>query len=107
MLPFLFTSKFLFLSHFLSEEVAYFILPSRYVDCCPAPPVSMAEELAVSKAASFIAGSRKPLLIIGKGNVFSILLLAKKSFDRNFRNKLLSIGLYPEMQLAVVMAKHH
>ncbi|KAJ6651729.1 hypothetical protein lerEdw1_020673 [Lerista edwardsae] len=38
----------------------------KYVDCCPVPPVSIAEESAVSKAASFIAQSRKPLLIIGK-----------------------------------------
>ncbi|XP_066484198.1 2-hydroxyacyl-CoA lyase 1 isoform X1 [Tiliqua scincoides] len=43
----------------------------KYVDCCPAPPVSMAEELAVSKAASFIAHSKKPLLIIGKGAAYS------------------------------------
>ncbi|XP_077159472.1 2-hydroxyacyl-CoA lyase 1 isoform X1 [Paroedura picta] len=43
----------------------------RYVGCCPAPPISMAEESAVSKAASFIAHSRKPLLIIGKGAAYA------------------------------------
>ncbi|XP_015285182.1 PREDICTED: 2-hydroxyacyl-CoA lyase 1 [Gekko japonicus] len=43
----------------------------RYVECCPAPPISMAEESAVSKAASFIAHSRKPLLIIGKGAAYA------------------------------------
>ncbi|XP_054847209.1 2-hydroxyacyl-CoA lyase 1 [Eublepharis macularius] len=43
----------------------------RYVGCCPAPPISMAEESAVSEAASFITRSRKPLLIIGKGAAYA------------------------------------
>uniref|UniRef100_A0A8D2LF80 2-hydroxyacyl-CoA lyase 1 n=1 Tax=Varanus komodoensis TaxID=61221 RepID=A0A8D2LF80_VARKO len=43
----------------------------KYVECCPAPPISMAEEMAVSQAVSFIVHSRKPLLIIGKGAAYS------------------------------------
>ncbi|XP_003222229.1 2-hydroxyacyl-CoA lyase 1 [Anolis carolinensis] len=43
----------------------------KYVDCCPEPPISMAEDAAISKAASFIAHSRKPLVIIGKGAAYS------------------------------------
>ncbi|KAF4799253.1 2-hydroxyacyl-CoA lyase 1 [Turdus rufiventris] len=43
----------------------------KYVECCPPPPISMAEHSAVSKAASVIALSKQPLLIIGKGAAYS------------------------------------
>ncbi|XP_048367731.1 2-hydroxyacyl-CoA lyase 1 isoform X1 [Sphaerodactylus townsendi] len=43
----------------------------KYVECCPPPPISMAEESAVSRAASFIAQAKKPLLIIGKGAAYA------------------------------------
>ncbi|XP_028605742.2 2-hydroxyacyl-CoA lyase 1 isoform X1 [Podarcis muralis] len=43
----------------------------KYIECCSAPPISMAEVAAVSRAASFIAHSRKPLLIIGKGAAYA------------------------------------
>ncbi|KAL7976726.1 hypothetical protein Chor_008675 [Crotalus horridus] len=43
----------------------------KYIDCCPAPPISMAEEMTISKAVSLILHSKKPLLIIGKGAAYS------------------------------------
>ncbi|KAM6450160.1 2-hydroxyacyl-CoA lyase 1 isoform 3-T3 [Liasis olivaceus] len=43
----------------------------KYIDCCPAPPISMAEEMTISKAVSFLLHSKKPLLIIGKGAAYS------------------------------------
>ncbi|XP_053119319.1 2-hydroxyacyl-CoA lyase 1 isoform X1 [Hemicordylus capensis] len=43
----------------------------KFTECCPEPPISMAEESAISKAVSIIAHSRKPLLIIGKGAAYS------------------------------------
>uniref|UniRef100_A0A8C0ETQ7 2-hydroxyacyl-CoA lyase n=1 Tax=Bubo bubo TaxID=30461 RepID=A0A8C0ETQ7_BUBBB len=43
----------------------------KYVECCLPPPISTAEHSAVSKAASIIAHSRQPLLIIGKGAAYS------------------------------------
>nr|XP_047935013.1 2-hydroxyacyl-CoA lyase 1-like [Anser cygnoides] len=43
----------------------------NYVECCPPPPISMAEHFAVSKAASIIAHAKQPLLIIGKGAAYS------------------------------------
>ncbi|XP_062352075.1 2-hydroxyacyl-CoA lyase 1 isoform X3 [Cinclus cinclus] len=43
----------------------------KYMECCLPPPVSMAEHSAVSKAASIIALSKQPLLIIGKGAAYS------------------------------------
>uniref|UniRef100_A0A8U7MEZ2 2-hydroxyacyl-CoA lyase n=1 Tax=Corvus moneduloides TaxID=1196302 RepID=A0A8U7MEZ2_CORMO len=42
-----------------------------YVECCLPPPISMAEHSAVSKAASVIALSKQPLLIVGKGAAYS------------------------------------
>ncbi|XP_063159914.1 2-hydroxyacyl-CoA lyase 1 isoform X3 [Candoia aspera] len=44
---------------------------AKYIGCCPAPPISMAEEMTISKAVSFILQSKKPLLIIGKGAAYS------------------------------------
>ncbi|XP_068260759.1 2-hydroxyacyl-CoA lyase 1 isoform X3 [Nyctibius grandis] len=43
----------------------------KYVECCLPPPISTAECSAVSKAASVIADSKQPLLIIGKGAAYS------------------------------------
>nr|XP_020635898.1 2-hydroxyacyl-CoA lyase 1 [Pogona vitticeps] len=43
----------------------------KYVGCCPAPPISMAEEAAISKAAAIITHSKKPLVIIGKGAAYA------------------------------------
>ncbi|XP_032563367.1 2-hydroxyacyl-CoA lyase 1 isoform X3 [Chiroxiphia lanceolata] len=43
----------------------------KYVDCCLPPPISMAEHSAVSEAASILALSKQPLLIIGKGAAYS------------------------------------
>ncbi|XP_062425262.1 2-hydroxyacyl-CoA lyase 1 isoform X2 [Rhea pennata] len=43
----------------------------KYVECCLPPPISMAEQSAVSKAVSIIAHSEQPLLIIGKGAAYS------------------------------------
>ncbi|NXX57621.1 HACL1 lyase, partial [Scopus umbretta] len=43
----------------------------KYVQCCLPPPISTAELSAVSKAASIIAHSKQPLLIIGKGAAYS------------------------------------
>ncbi|XP_074006297.1 2-hydroxyacyl-CoA lyase 1 [Numenius arquata] len=43
----------------------------KYVECCLPPPISMAEDSAVSEAASIIAHSKQPLLIIGKGAAYS------------------------------------
>ncbi|XP_059674457.1 2-hydroxyacyl-CoA lyase 1 isoform X4 [Gavia stellata] len=42
-----------------------------YVECCLPPPISMSECSALSKAASIIAHSKQPLLIIGKGAAYS------------------------------------
>ncbi|XP_030406740.1 2-hydroxyacyl-CoA lyase 1 isoform X2 [Gopherus evgoodei] len=43
----------------------------KYVKCCLPPPVCTAEHSAVSEAASILAHSRQPLLIIGKGAAYS------------------------------------
>ncbi|XP_059674456.1 2-hydroxyacyl-CoA lyase 1 isoform X3 [Gavia stellata] len=43
----------------------------KYVECCLPPPISMSECSALSKAASIIAHSKQPLLIIGKGAAYS------------------------------------
>ncbi|XP_074756578.1 2-hydroxyacyl-CoA lyase 1 isoform X3 [Athene noctua] len=43
----------------------------KYMECCLPPPISTAEHSAVSKAASIIAHSKQPLLIIGKGAAYS------------------------------------
>ncbi|XP_074840635.1 2-hydroxyacyl-CoA lyase 1 isoform X2 [Carettochelys insculpta] len=43
----------------------------KYVKCCLSPPVSTAEPSAVSEAASVLAHSSQPLLIIGKGAAYS------------------------------------
>ncbi|XP_025945213.1 2-hydroxyacyl-CoA lyase 1 isoform X4 [Apteryx mantelli] len=43
----------------------------KYVECCLPPPISMAKQSAVSEAASIIAHSKQPLLIIGKGAAYS------------------------------------
>ncbi|XP_058687513.1 2-hydroxyacyl-CoA lyase 1 isoform X1 [Poecile atricapillus] len=43
----------------------------KYMECCLPPPISMADHSAVSKAASVIALSKQPLLIIGKGAAYS------------------------------------
>ncbi|XP_053876014.1 2-hydroxyacyl-CoA lyase 1 isoform X2 [Malaclemys terrapin pileata] len=43
----------------------------KYVKCCLPPPVCTAEHSAVSEAASILANSRQPLLIIGKGAAYS------------------------------------
>lgn len=55
----------------------------NYVECCQQPPISMAEHSAVSKAASIIADSKQPLLIIGK--------YAAYSNDRNNIRKLVNL----------------
>ncbi|KFQ13554.1 2-hydroxyacyl-CoA lyase 1, partial [Leptosomus discolor] len=43
----------------------------KYVECCLPPPVSTAECSAVSEAATIMAHSKQPLLIIGKGAAYS------------------------------------
>ncbi|XP_051664261.1 2-hydroxyacyl-CoA lyase 1 isoform X4 [Manacus candei] len=61
-------------TNYLSAQAAWklFLLSlKRYVECCLPPPISMAEHSAVSKAASILALSKQPLLIIGKGAAYS------------------------------------
>uniref|UniRef100_A0A4W5Q5J8 2-hydroxyacyl-CoA lyase n=1 Tax=Hucho hucho TaxID=62062 RepID=A0A4W5Q5J8_9TELE len=42
----------------------YFV---REVPCCPPPPVSMADHMAITEALAVLKGAKRPLLIIGKG----------------------------------------
>uniref|UniRef100_A0A8K9V655 2-hydroxyacyl-CoA lyase 1 n=2 Tax=Oncorhynchus mykiss TaxID=8022 RepID=A0A8K9V655_ONCMY len=37
------------------------------VPCCPPPPVSMADHMAITEALAVLKGAKRPLLIIGKG----------------------------------------
>uniref|UniRef100_A0A4W5QER0 2-hydroxyacyl-CoA lyase n=1 Tax=Hucho hucho TaxID=62062 RepID=A0A4W5QER0_9TELE len=39
----------------------------RLVPCCPPPPVSMADHMAITEALAVLKGAKRPLLIIGKG----------------------------------------
>uniref|UniRef100_A0A8K9WZS9 2-hydroxyacyl-CoA lyase n=1 Tax=Oncorhynchus mykiss TaxID=8022 RepID=A0A8K9WZS9_ONCMY len=39
----------------------------REVPCCPPPPVSMADHMAITEALAVLKGAKRPLLIIGKG----------------------------------------
>uniref|UniRef100_A0A674C1L1 2-hydroxyacyl-CoA lyase n=1 Tax=Salmo trutta TaxID=8032 RepID=A0A674C1L1_SALTR len=39
----------------------------RLVPCCPPPPVSMADHIAITEALAVLKGAKRPLLIIGKG----------------------------------------
>ncbi|XP_045575131.1 2-hydroxyacyl-CoA lyase 1 isoform X2 [Salmo salar] len=39
----------------------------REVPCCPPPPVSMADHIAITEALTVLKGATRPLLIIGKG----------------------------------------
>eukprot|EP00063_Salmo_salar_P064588 XP_014039423.1 PREDICTED: 2-hydroxyacyl-CoA lyase 1 [Salmo salar] len=39
----------------------------REVPCCPPPPVSMADHIAITEALTVLKGGQTPLLIIGKG----------------------------------------
>uniref|UniRef100_A0AAZ3QW81 2-hydroxyacyl-CoA lyase n=1 Tax=Oncorhynchus tshawytscha TaxID=74940 RepID=A0AAZ3QW81_ONCTS len=39
----------------------------REVPCCPPPPVSMADHMAITEALDVLKGAKRPLLIIGKG----------------------------------------
>ncbi|NWX98812.1 HACL1 lyase, partial [Nothoprocta ornata] len=43
----------------------------KYVGCCLPPPLSMAEQSAVSEAASVLAQAEQPLLVVGKGAAYS------------------------------------
>nr|XP_033786615.1 2-hydroxyacyl-CoA lyase 1 isoform X1 [Geotrypetes seraphini] len=43
----------------------------RYAECCLAPPVSLADTLAVSQAVSVLMNAQRPLLILGKGAAYS------------------------------------
>ncbi|KAJ8004776.1 hypothetical protein DPEC_G00139830 [Dallia pectoralis] len=42
----------------------------REVPCCPPPPVSMADDVAVTEALGVLKGAKRPLLIIGKGAAY-------------------------------------
>lgn len=39
----------------------------RVVSCCPPPPVSLADLVAITEALNVLKGAKRPLLIIGKG----------------------------------------
>ncbi|XP_062322722.1 2-hydroxyacyl-CoA lyase 1 [Osmerus eperlanus] len=39
----------------------------RVVSCCPPPPVSLADPVAITEALTVLKGAKRPLLIIGKG----------------------------------------
>lgn len=41
----------------------------RVVSCCPTPPVSVADQGAITEAISVLKEAKRPLVIIGKGNI--------------------------------------
>uniref|UniRef100_A0A667ZGC0 2-hydroxyacyl-CoA lyase n=1 Tax=Myripristis murdjan TaxID=586833 RepID=A0A667ZGC0_9TELE len=42
----------------------------RVVSCCPPPPVSLADNTAITEAISVLKGAKRPLVIIGKGAAY-------------------------------------
>ncbi|KAM3872797.1 2-hydroxyacyl-CoA lyase 1 [Diretmus argenteus] len=42
----------------------------RVVSCCPPPPMSLADDMAVAEAVSVLKGAKRPLVIIGKGAAY-------------------------------------
>lgn len=40
---------------------------SRFVSCCPAPPVSQADSREITQAVRLLKAAQRPLIIIGKG----------------------------------------
>lgn len=44
-------------------------LSCRDVSCCPPPPVSLADHSAITEAISVLKAAKRPLVIIGKGNI--------------------------------------
>uniref|UniRef100_A0A668AAU5 2-hydroxyacyl-CoA lyase n=1 Tax=Myripristis murdjan TaxID=586833 RepID=A0A668AAU5_9TELE len=43
---------------------------NRIVSCCPPPPVSLADNTAITEAISVLKGAKRPLVIIGKGAAY-------------------------------------
>ena len=41
----------------------------RLVSCCPTPPVSVADQGAITEAISVLKEAKRPLVIVGKGNI--------------------------------------
>lgn len=42
----------------------------RFLTCCPAPPVSLADHGAITEAVSVLKAAKRPLVIIGKGAAY-------------------------------------
>lgn len=59
---------------------------SRFVSCCPTPPVSQADSREITKAVRLLKTAQSPLIIIGKGmqNTTELDKIRKKFDEINF-----------------------
>lgn len=52
----------------------------KVVSCCPPPPVSVADSVAINEALSVLKASKRPLIIIGKGAAYARAETVLRSF---------------------------